>query len=261
MRPGEQGCDNPTCPDSRRVGAGNIKVFSCVERRYYCATCRRTFSEDRHTFFETLRCPRATVLEALSLLVVLVERNSLRAAARLAHHSPNRVLHWLALAGQHGSAVGSAMIRDLAVTQVQVDELWTFVKKSKPTATRVTPTISATPVSGEPWPCPAGSAWPATSAMNAAMPRHARFSPNSRLAPMGGRRSSPATNCPPTSLRRSPTTARRSLPRPNAARGAPARSRDAWWTRACATPGSRSGEKEGAWSRSDARSSSAPRAS
>src|SRR5215212_872080 len=134
-------CDNATCRDYGKLGAGNIKVFSYVERRYYCATCRRTFSEDRHTSFETLRCPRATVLEALSLLV---ERNSLRAAARLAHHSPNRVLHWLALAGQHGASVSVALVRDLHLTQVQIDELRTFVKKSKPTASPKTPPTSAT---------------------------------------------------------------------------------------------------------------------
>ena len=198
MELADRWCDNTGCPNYGKVGAGNLKPFSHVERRYRCSTCRRTSGVDKHTFFETIRSPRPTVLQALALLS---ERNSLRATARLTHHSPNRVLHWLALAGQHGSAVGSAMIRDLALTQVQVDELWTFVKKSKHIANRVTPTISATPGSGEPWPCPAGSAWPATSAMNAAMPRHARFSPNSRLEPMGGRRFSPATNCPPTSPR------------------------------------------------------------
>src|SRR3954465_920721 len=53
-------CDNATCRDYGKVGAGNIKAFSHVERRYYCATCRRTFSEDKHTSFETLRCPRTT---------------------------------------------------------------------------------------------------------------------------------------------------------------------------------------------------------
>src|SRR3954447_1391097 len=144
-------CDNTTCRDYGKVGAGNIKAFSHVERRLYCATCRRPFSADRHTFFETLRCPRATVLEALALLA---ERNSLRAAARLTRHSPNRVLHWLALAGQQGAAVSAALIRDLSVTQVQIDELWTFVKISKPPASRATPPMSATCGSGAPWPCP-----------------------------------------------------------------------------------------------------------
>jgi hypothetical protein len=60
----------------------------------------------------------------------LVERNSLRAVARLTHHSPNRVLHWLAMAGQHGASISAALVRDLHLTQVQIDELWTFVKKS-----------------------------------------------------------------------------------------------------------------------------------
>jgi transposase-like protein len=185
-------CDNTTCPDFGKVGAGNLKAFSYVERRYYCATCRRTSSADKHTFFETIRSPRATALEAL---VLLSERNSLRAVARLTHHSPNRVLHWLALAGQHGAAVGSAMIRDLSLTQVQIDELWTFVKKNKPTAARRTPPMSATPGSGVPWRCPAGCAWSATSAMTEAIRRRGRFSPNSRPEPMDGRPSSPATNC------------------------------------------------------------------
>jgi transposase-like protein len=189
-------CDNTTCPDFGKVGAGNLKAFSYVERRYYCATCRRTSGADKHTFFETIRSPRATVLEALALLS---ERNSLRAVARLTRHSPNRVLHWLALAGRHGATVGSATIRDLSLTQVQIDELWTFVKKSKPIADRRTPPMSATPGSGVPWPCPAGCAWSATSAMTGAIRRRVRFSPNSRPEPMGGRPSSPATNCRRTS--------------------------------------------------------------
>src|SRR3954454_15746497 len=185
-------CDNAACRDYGKVGAGNIKAFRHVERRYYCATCRCTFSEDKHTFFETLRCPRATVLDALALLV---ERNSLRAAARLTHHSPNRVLHWLALAGQQGASVSATLIRDLSLTQVQIDELWTFVKKSKSTASRTTPLTSATCGSGAPWPCPAGCAWSAISAMTAASRRHARFWPNSRPGPMAGPPSSPVTNC------------------------------------------------------------------
>jgi transposase-like protein len=172
MELGQQWCDNATCPDYGKVGAGNIKAFSYIERRYYCATCQRTFSADKHTFFETLRCPRATILDALALLV---ERNSLRAAARLTHHPPNRVLHWLALAGQQGAAVSAALIRDLSLTQVQIDELWTFVKKSKLTVSRTTPPMSVTCGSGAPWPCPAGCAWPAISATTAASRKHARF--------------------------------------------------------------------------------------
>src|SRR3954451_17089779 len=147
MELADRWCDNTGCPNYGKVGAGNLKPFSHVERRYRCSTCRRTSSVDKHTFFETIRSPRPTVLQALALLS---ERNSLRAVARRTHHSPNRVLHWLALAGRHSATVGPATIRDLSLTQVQIGELWAFVKKSKPIAARRTPPMSAMPGSGAP---------------------------------------------------------------------------------------------------------------
>jgi len=126
-------CDNVECRDFGKVGAGNIKVFSYVERRYYCRSCRHTFSADKGTFWETVRSPQAVVLESLALLN---ERNSLRAAGRLKHRSPNRLLGWLGLAGPHSAAVSEVVVHDLHLSQVQVDELWTFVKKTRAPATR-----------------------------------------------------------------------------------------------------------------------------
>src|SRR5207302_5749463 len=122
-----QWCDTETCPDFGTVEAGNIKVFSDVEQRYYWTTCRHTFRVDTHTFFETVRRPRLMAVEALALLG---ERNSLRAVARLTHHSPHRILHWLDVAGQHTAAVSAALIRHLHLTQIHIDALWTFVKKN-----------------------------------------------------------------------------------------------------------------------------------
>jgi hypothetical protein len=127
-----QWCDNIECRDFGKVTAGNIKVFSYAERRYYCTTCRRTFSADRGTFWETIRSPRSVVLESLALLN---ERNSLRAAGRLKQRSPNRLLGWWGLAGPHSAVVSAVVIHDLHLTQVQVDELWTFVKKTRAPAT------------------------------------------------------------------------------------------------------------------------------
>jgi len=123
-----QWCDNRTCPDYGKVEAGNIQVFSHVEQRYYCTSCWRTFNADHGTVFETIRKPHAFVSEVLALLN---ERNSLRAIQRLKRISPNRILYWLDLAGQHAAAVSAHLIRDLHLSQVQIDELWTFVKKTK----------------------------------------------------------------------------------------------------------------------------------
>ena len=124
----QQWCDNQTCAEFGRVNAGNIKVFSHVARRYYCTTCRRTFSADKGTFFETLRSDHHVVTEAVALLT---ERNSLRAVERLTQHPHHAILHWVRLAGVQAAKVSGTLIRNLHLTQAQVDELWTFVKKTR----------------------------------------------------------------------------------------------------------------------------------
>ncbi len=122
----QQWCDNSTCPDYQKLNQGNIQVHSYAQRRYYCRTCRRTFGFDKGTFFEGLRTNRQKLIDAVSMLV---ERSSLRAVGRVKLSKPNTVLHWLDLAGQHAAAVSNLLIRDVHVDQVQIDELYTFVKK------------------------------------------------------------------------------------------------------------------------------------
>ena len=149
-----QWCDHKTCPDFGTIEAGNIRVFSYVEQRYYCTTCRHTFSTDKHV----LRDRASPALDGDRSLALLGERNSLRAVARLTHHSPNRILHWLDLAGRHAAAVSAALIRNLHLTQAQIDELWTFVKKNKRIANPMIPRMSAICGYGVPWRCPAAYA-------------------------------------------------------------------------------------------------------
>ncbi len=138
MKLERQWCDQTACRDLGKMDAGNIQVYSYVERRFYCTTCLHTLSADKGTFFETLRSERQVVVEVLE---ALGERNSLRALQRLKHHSPNTILDWLDLAGQHLAAVSAELIHDVRLRQAQVDELWTFVKKSRSTAN---PTIRPT---------------------------------------------------------------------------------------------------------------------
>lgn len=122
-----QWCAHKHCADVGKVDAGNIRVYSYTERRFYCATCFQTFSVDRGSFFASLRSTRR---EVLAVLALLLERNSLRAVERTQHHPTDAVLHWLDLAGQHCARVSTQLIQDLRVQQAQIDELWTFVKKT-----------------------------------------------------------------------------------------------------------------------------------
>ncbi len=133
----QQWCDNKACDDFAKIGAQNIKVHSYVERRYYCATCKQTFSFDKGTFFETLPTDRQILLDAIAMLV---ERNSLRAISRIKHCKHGSVLRWLDLAGQQAAGVSAHFIRGLHLTQAQIDELWTFVKKNRNTSNPRIPT-------------------------------------------------------------------------------------------------------------------------
>lgn len=77
----------------------------------------------------------------LDAMAMLVERNSLRAIGRIKQGKPNTILHWLDLAGQHAAAVNKHFLRGLPLTQAQIDELWTFVKKNRSTFNQTTPAI------------------------------------------------------------------------------------------------------------------------
>jgi hypothetical protein len=54
--------------------------------------------------------------------------------------------------------VSAALIRNLHLTQAQIDELWTFVKKNKRIANPMIPRMSAICGYGVPWRCPAACA-------------------------------------------------------------------------------------------------------
>jgi transposase-like protein len=150
MKTAGQWCDSAFCPDGGKIGANNIKIHSYAERRLRCTTCQRTFSADKGTFFETLRTPRPILLDVVAMLV---ERNSLRAVSRIKHCKTDAALHWLDLAGQQGAAVHRHLVRDVHPTQVQVDELWSFVKKNKSTCNQSTQLTGVTPGFGVRSPC------------------------------------------------------------------------------------------------------------
>ena len=119
------------------VGAGNIWRHSNYGRgrdrkRFMCKACGKTFSETRGTAFYKLRTPREKILRTLAMLV---ERGSIRATARAMGVKQETVARWLRRAAQHAEVVSDYLIRDLHLTQCQVDELWTFVKKR----TRISP--------------------------------------------------------------------------------------------------------------------------
>ena len=134
MQSKQKCCHHPNCSDVGKINQGNIKAFSYQEHRYYCTTCRTTFSASRNTVFYKLRTPPQDFIEAVGLLA---ERCSLRAIARIKQTKLHTVSHWLEIAGQQAATVSHKLIQNLHLTQVQIDELWTFVKKNHGTCKRM----------------------------------------------------------------------------------------------------------------------------
>lgn len=123
-------CPNPSCPDYGKRNHGNIvgngRYGKQRTQLLKCKTCRKSFSENRGTPFFGLRTPKGEVVEALQ---TLVERGSLRGTARLRRHKRDTIACWHKRAGRYAEALREYLLHDLHLDRVQVDELYTFVKK------------------------------------------------------------------------------------------------------------------------------------
>lgn len=131
-------CPNEGCPAYGRfgddpvhnvVGRGTYTtIHGEVRQMYQCNVCEKAFSETAGTPFFGLKAATQTVCIALQ---ELAEGLGIRAVARIHDVKPDTVLEWLKKAGQHCEMLSECMMHDLKVSQVQLDELWTFVRKKE----------------------------------------------------------------------------------------------------------------------------------
>jgi IS1 family transposase len=111
------------------VACGTYTTAHGEKRQMYrCNVCGHSFSETAGTPLFGLKTPTETVCIALQ---ELAEGLGVRAVARIHGVEPDTVLEWLKKTGQHCQALSECMMRDLKMTQVQLDELWTFVRKKE----------------------------------------------------------------------------------------------------------------------------------
>jgi len=111
------------------VGDGTYTTVHGEKRQMYlCNVCGQPFSETAGTPFFRLKTPMKTVCIALN---ELAEGLGVRAVARIHGVEPDTVLDWLRKAGEHCERVSAYMMQELQLSQVQLDELWTFVRKKQ----------------------------------------------------------------------------------------------------------------------------------
>ena len=127
-------CPNPKCKDHGKKGLANIVSNGTYRTRstgrarlFLCRTCGKAFSSRTGTAFFDLRSPKKTILMGLRLLA---EGLGLRGTSRVLEIKLDTIRRWLAVAALHCDQVNDMLLRDLKLSQVQVDELWTLVKKN-----------------------------------------------------------------------------------------------------------------------------------
>jgi len=123
-------CVNPECRDYGIRNKGNLRVhFSYGKhkrRMLYCTTCKSRFSETKCTAYFGTKYSAETIGQ---IIRVTAEGNGVRATARILGLDKDAVNRVILKAGEHCERVLDNLLVQLGLTEVQLDELWTFVEK------------------------------------------------------------------------------------------------------------------------------------
>ena len=117
-------CPNPNCAGSHVVRNGSHRG----RQRYHCRTCQTSFGETQGTPMYALKTPAKEVAQAL---LIVMRRGSLRAAEEITGHKYETISVWLKRAATHAEALTQVLARDLHLSQVEIDEFWSFVHKKR----------------------------------------------------------------------------------------------------------------------------------
>lgn len=125
-------CPNRNCRDFQLVGRGNVVgngrylTRNGRVRNFVCRSCGCSFCDRSGTAFYDLRTSEEKVLLALQLVL---RGMALRPVAAALGTKLDTVRYWLAQAAAHADEVNDALLRQVRVERVELDELWTFVRK------------------------------------------------------------------------------------------------------------------------------------
>jgi len=111
--------DNVSAISTYMTHSGKRRVLRCTQ-------CEQCFSETRDTVFFDLRTPEEKVMMALKMLLVRVDLTGIGFVLGVTEET---VLAWLRRAAAQAEAINHHLLRNLPVTQVQLDEMWNFIAR------------------------------------------------------------------------------------------------------------------------------------
>ncbi len=127
-----QPCPNETCCQHGQQNQGNIRCIASYmtksgkRRIFECTTCLEQFSETRDTVFFDLRTPEQKVIMALKMVLVRVSLTNISFVLGV---KAETVLGWLERAARKAEEINQVLLNELPVTVVQLDEMWSFVRR------------------------------------------------------------------------------------------------------------------------------------
>ena len=126
-------CPNEHCKDYGLRGQGNIAIRGKYGKNnsrdlLYCRTCGKRFAATHASALFGLHVPAETIRQ---IIHHAAEGVGVRATARLLDMDKDTVNRVILRAGEHCAHVLSGLLASLELTETQLDELWTFVKKRK----------------------------------------------------------------------------------------------------------------------------------
>jgi transposase-like protein len=127
----QQICLNEKCPDYRKKKTGHITKKGFNEKgnqMYKCKTCRVRFPESKGTVFYNDHLIEEQIILICKLLV---EKNGIRAIERIMDIHRDTISNLIDDLAKHAREVTHFLITNIGLSHIEVDEMWSFVKKKK----------------------------------------------------------------------------------------------------------------------------------
>ena len=125
-----QYCPNPDCKYYKLMKEGNISSIATYmsnsgkRRIFNCSICKKSFSETAGTVFFDLRTTEERVMMALKMMLVKVDLSGISFVLGVKEET---ILEWLRRAAEKAREINEVLMKELPITQVQLDEMWNFI--------------------------------------------------------------------------------------------------------------------------------------
>ena len=124
-------CLNENCPDYRKKNKVHItkKAFNAKGKQMFkCKTCGIRFPESKGTVFYKRHL---TDEQIILICKLLVEKNSIRTIERIMEIHRDTISSVINDLATHAREVTDFLITNVGLSHIEVDEMWSFVKKKK----------------------------------------------------------------------------------------------------------------------------------